>query len=480
MAFLELLFPNEEQLSKILYKISRVAERTETKTYLVGGVIRDRIMGHQTKDIDITVIGNGIEFAKEIAYSFRLKKVIEYPKFGTAMIPYKDYNIEVATARTEIYKSDSRKPQINKGNLKDDLSRRDFTINGLAMSLNPDTMFELSDYHEGLRDLDAGIIRTPLEPETTFSEDPLRMLRAVRFASQLKFKIEEKTFKAITKVKDRISIISQERITDEFIKILKVNDEPSHAFYLLDKCGLLKNIFPQLDILKGVEQISKHHHKDVFKHTLQVLDNIAKYSDKIELRFAALMHDIAKPYTKNYTEGKGWSFHGHEELGPKIIKKFCQQYKLPNKLRDYAMKLTRLHLRPIAIAEQGVTDSAIRRLIVNAGDELADLMILCRADITSKNPNKIKEYMENFDRVEKLVIKVKERDKMRAFQSPIRGDEIMKFFNLQPGKTVGYIKKEIEEAILQGKIKNEYQAAKDYMIKNSTLFLSKGEKKKES
>ncbi|HCK99652.1 MAG TPA: tRNA nucleotidyltransferase [Candidatus Marinimicrobia bacterium] len=472
MAFLELLFPPDDPITKILLRIAQIAERNNVDAYLVGGAIRDRILGHETKDIDVTVVGSGIEFAKAIAHSFRLKKVLEYPRFGTAMVPYHDIIIEVATARSEQYENNSRKPKVAEGNLHEDLSRRDFTINALAMSLNKESLYELSDYFQGLHDLDAGIIRTPLDPVTTFSEDPLRMLRAIRFSTQLGFKIEDETFRAISKVKDRMVIISQERITEELTKILKVPRKPSQAFLLMKKCGLLEIILPEIANLDGVDQKNGYHHKDVFNHSLQVLDNIAEKTDKFELRFTALIHDIAKPQTKRYVEGKGWTFYGHEELGARMVKPLCRRLKLSNKIMEYAEKMTRLHLRPIAIAEEGVTDSAVRRLCVDAGEHIEDLITLCRADITSKNPRKVAEYTANFDRVVDKIAEVEEKDRLRAFQSPLHGDEIMKICNLSPGPAVGYVKRAIEEAILSGEIPNTYEAAKMYLESHKKRLLS--------
>lgn len=472
MAFLELLFPDDDPITKILMRIGKIAERNKTPVYLVGGAIRDRILGHTTKDIDLTVVGDGIEFARAVAHSLRLKKVLEYPRFGTAMIHYRDIIIEVATARSEQYTDNSRKPNVSRGSLYEDLARRDFTINALAMSLNTENFYELFDYFQGLHDLNAGIIRTPLDPLITFSEDPLRMLRAVRFATQLGFSIEDETFRAIAKVKERIAIVSQERITEELTKIIKIPHKPSRAFQLLKSCGLLSLIFPEIADLDGVDQKNGYHHKDVFLHSLQVLDNIAEVTEKFELRFTALIHDIAKPQTKRYIKGKGWTFYGHEELGARMVKPLCRRLKLPNKVAEYAEKLVRLHLRPIAIADEGVTDSAVRRLCVEAGEELDDLITLCRADITSKNPSKVREYMNNFDRVVAKIVEVEEKDRLRAFQSPVRGDEIMKICNLEPGPAVGYIKSNIEEAILSGEIENSYEAAKMYLMSHKDRWLA--------
>jgi poly(A) polymerase len=472
MAFLELLFPQDDPVTKVLLRISKIANKNNIKVFLVGGVIRDRILGHPTKDIDITVMGNGIDFAQSIAHSLRLKRVLEYPRFGTAMVPYRNMLIEVATARSEAYEEQSRKPHIRRGTLYEDLARRDFTINALALSLNEESLFELTDYFQGLQDLNAGIIRTPLDPVTTFSEDPLRMLRAIRFATQLGFKIEGETFRAIRKIRERMAIVSQERITEELTKILKVPQKPSRAFYQMKECGLLDIILPEIANLDGVDQKNGFHHKDVFRHSLQVLDNIAEVTDRFELRFTALIHDIAKPQTKRYIEGKGWTFYGHEEIGARMAETLCRRLKLPNKVTEYTQKMTRLHLRPIAIADEGVTDSAIRRLCVDAGDDLEDLIMLCRADITSKNPRKVTQYMKNFDRVVKKITSVNEKDRLRAFQSPVRGNEIMQLCGLEPGPAVGHIKKAIEEAILAGEIPNTYAAARGYLEANKERLLS--------
>jgi len=477
MAFLKYLFPEEDRLTKIIKRIGKLADQNNVEVYLVGGVLRDKLLGRPTKDIDITVIGDGIDFANKIAHSFRLKRVIEYKEFGTASIPYRNVNIEVTTARKEIYKSNTRKPIVFESGLHEDIARRDFTINTLAMPLNEDRIFTLIDYFDGLRDLDAGIIRTPLDPITTFSDDPLRILRAIRFATQLGFRIEQNTFNAIKKVKDRLSIISQERITEELKKIIMALFRPSQGFILMQKAGILSLILPEIDALKGVEQKNGYHHKDVFYHTLQVLDNISRYTDKFELRFAALVHDIGKPVTKKFIEGKGWTFHGHNEVAVPMIKTICRRLRLPNKVMNYAVKLTKLHLRPIALAEDGVTDSAVRRLIVDADEDLDDLITLCRADVTSKNPEKVAEYMGNFDRVVEKINQVKEKDRLRAFQSPVRGDEIMKICNINPGPAVGYIKKNIEEAILNGIIQNNHDDALDYLLKNKDKWIEEFNKK---
>ncbi|MBN2279053.1 MAG: HD domain-containing protein [Candidatus Marinimicrobia bacterium] len=463
-------FPAKDPITKILEKIAKVAHENRINIYLVGGAVRDKIMDRQSTDIDICVIGDAISFAEKFGNTVGRENIITYPKFGTAMVPFHHYVVEFATARSEVYEENSRKPIIRKSTLKDDLLRRDFTINAMAMSLNREDMYDLIDEFEGLADIDEFTIRTPLNPIETFSEDPLRMLRAVRFATQLNFRIEPYTFAAIAEVKERMNIISQERITEELRKMMMSDFPPSQGFALLKQCGLLDIILPEIADLEGVDQSGKFHHKDVFWHTLEVLDNVARVSDKFELRFAALVHDIGKPDTKQFIEGKGWSFHGHEIVGTHKVHRLCTRMKLPNKVRDYAKKLTKLHLRPIALADEGVTDSAVRRMMVEAGEELDDLMKLCRADITSKNPDKVKEYTSNFDHVEEYITEVEERDKMRAFQSPVRGDEIMQEFNLKPGREVGIIKKELEELILDGIIPNDYAAVKNYLLDHKEKF----------
>ncbi len=466
-------FPQGDRITKILQEISIIAEQEETELYLVGGAVRDKIMARDTTDIDIVVIGDGIQFAKKFSDAIGRQKIITYPKFGTAMVPYNKYVIEFATARCEKYDKNSRKPTVSKASLREDLLRRDFTINAMAMSLNKNSMYDIVDEFQGFDDIDNQLIRTPLDPAETFSEDPLRMLRAIRFATQLNFDISPKTFAAINEVNDRIKIISQERITEELRKMILSKYPPSRGFIMLKKTGLLDIILPEITNLEGVDQSKQFHHKDVFWHTLEVLDNVAAYSDKYELRFAALVHDIGKPATKKFIPNKGWTFHGHEIVGMYKIDKFCKRLKLPNKLRDYAKKLTKLHLRPIALSEEGVTDSAARRLMVEAGEELEDLMLLCRADITSKNPKKVKQYTANFDRVEKFLETVEEKDKLRAFQSPVKGNEIMEIFDLEPGKAVGIIKNELEELILDGIVPNQYEIVKEYLLTHKEDFYEK-------
>jgi len=457
--------------NKILAYISALAVEKEVPVYVVGGYVRDALMNKECNDIDISVIGDAIEFADSAAEKFGVKLSAYYKRFGTALLETDGWKIEFASARKESYDIDSRKPNVEFSNLKDDLSRRDFTINALAVSLNKDDYGDVIDLFNGLEDLRNKILRTPLEPEKTFSDDPLRMMRAVRFASQLQFEIHPETFEGIQQMKERLrlkndntGVVSQERITDEFLKIL-MSSKPSIGLKLMQKTGLMEIVFPEFAQLEGVDQRKDFHHKDVFYHTLQVLDNICRKTDDLWLRYTALVHDIAKPPTKKFIEGTGWTFHGHEELGAKWQKKIFNRMRLPLDKLPYVEKLVRLHLRPIALADENVTDSAIRRLIFEAGDSIFDLMKLCRADITSKDPDKVKKFLGNFDRVEKRILEVEERDKIRNFQSPVRGDEIMKIFDIPPSKKVGEIKSMIEEAILDGIIPNEYDAALKYAYK---------------
>ena len=459
----QLLIENNPH-NEILKIAGNLGEKENISTYIVGGYVRDTLIGKPCKDIDIMVEGDGIAFAKKLAKTLQVDVTVDYDKFGTALIPYPELEIEVATARKEKYQSDSRKPEVISSTIEEDMSRRDFTINAIAASLLPNNFGELYDPFGGIKDLQKGLIITPLDPDVTFSDDPLRMLRAVRFASQLQYDVAGTILESISRNIHRLEIVSWERIRDELMKSLQT-EKPSIAFYLLKETGLLTYVFPELDIMSGVEIINGKGHKDVFIHTLQVVDNAAKLTDKMEIRFAALVHDIAKPPTKRFDNKKGWTFHGHDEIGRRMLKKVAQRMKLSSQLRDYLMLLTKLHLRPIALAKKEITDSAIRRVMAEAGEYIDDLMILCRADITTKNPKKVSKYMGNFEKVEHLMQDVKLRDEMKAFQSPIRGDEIMKTFNLKPGREVGQIKKAIEEAILDGEIPNDYDAAFDYMMK---------------
>ena len=448
----------------ILLTAGRLAEKENIDIYVVGGIVRDLLMNRSINDIDIMVVTDGVHFAKKLAFELGIKKIVPFPKFGTAIIPNKNISIEVATARTETYSKSSRKPtEVVYTDLRGDVSRRDFTINAMAMDIHPLRYGNLTDLFNGILDINEKILRTPLNPDETFSEDPLRMIRAAYFSSKLNFKIDQFTLKSIKKTAHRIDIVSTERIRDEFIKILKT-DKPSIGIIILQKVGLLKYIFPEIDMMYGMNQTSEWHHKDIFAHTLQVVDNAAILTDKMEIRFAALVHDIAKPRTRRIDRKKGYTFHGHDAVGEKMLNDVARRMKLPNVLKVYLKKLTLLHLRPIALVKDIVTDSAIRRLMVAAGHDLDDLMILCRADITTKNEKKIKKYIKNFDRVEQLMLDVKLRDEMRSFQSPVDGHVIMETFSLKEGQKIGQFKTRIEDAILDGEIKNDYESAFRYMM----------------
>jgi len=447
----------------ILTIAGSLGDKENIPTYIVGGYVRDTLLGKSCQDIDIMVEGDGVAFAKLLASELKVNVTVDYDKFGTALIPYPNVDIEVATARKEKYQSNSRKPEITSSTVEEDMSRRDFTINAIAASLIPSSFGELYDPFGGIKDLQKGLLITPLDPDETFSDDPLRMLRAVRFSAQLQYEIAAATLDSISRNIHRLEIVSWERIRDEIIKSL-TTEKPSIAFYLMKETGLLAHVFPEMDIMSGVEIINGMGHKDVFTHTLQVVDNAAKLTNKMDVRFAALVHDIAKPPTKKFEPKKGWTFHGHDEIGRRMLKKVARRMKLSNNLRDYLMLLTKLHLRPIALAKKEITDSAIRRVMAEAGEHVDDLMMLCRADITTKDPKRVKKYMGNFERVETLMQDVKLRDEMRKFQSPVRGEEIMEIFKLKPGRQVGEIKEAIEEAILDGEIENDYEAAYKFMM----------------
>lgn len=450
----------------ILLRIAALAEEQGTEIHVVGGYVRDALMGRRRTDIDITVVGDSLAFADRVASLFRSRAVI-YERFRTALVPVQDHHLEFVGTRQERYEPGSRNPIVTEGTLEDDLRRRDFTVNAMAASLRPDTLGDVTDLFEGQGDLQRRLLRTPLDPLVTMSDDPLRMMRAARFAAQLEFDVHHHTLQAMVEMADRISIISQERITDEFLKILATR-KPSIGLAILHETGILAHVFPEVDRLAGVDLVQdgsrEYKHKDVFRHTLKVVDNVAEASDNLWLRFATLMHDVAKPRTKRFVEGHGWTFHGHEEVGARWQEKIFRRMKLPLEHLSYVQTLVRLHQRPMQLVDDGVTDSAIRRLAVQAGDAINDLFTLCRADVTTRNPKRAERYLRNYDVVQSKVMDVLERDQLRAFQSPVRGEEIMQITGLGPSREVGYMKWMIEEAILDGEIPNDHDAARAYLL----------------
>lgn len=456
---------------ELFSKIYTTAQKCGYEIYVVGGYVRDLLLGKHIKDIDFVVVGDAMVFADQLKHDLRLRRLVRYPRFGTFMASYYSYTLEFVNARSESYSQDSRKPITQKADLYSDLSRRDFTINTLAMSIDPKNFGQIIDRFGGKRDLENKLIRTPLAPEQTFSDDPLRMMRAIRFASRLNFAIHEPVWEAIRETCQRLQIVAQERITDEFNKIL-LSDNPSSGLRMLDESGLLAIFLPELQEMKGVEQRNKYHHKDVFYHTLEVVDNIARQSKDLKLRLAALFHDIGKPKTRRFDDKTGWSFHGHEIVGGKMVGTILRRMRYPSETIAYVRKLTHLHLRPMVLVSSEVTDSAIRRLLFLAGDEINDLMTLCRADITSKNPKRVKKYLSNYDNVMEKIAKVEERDRIRNFKPPVDGHEIMKMFGLQPGPQIGRIKKFLEEAIMNGEVNNDHDACVDFLNTNKLQLMA--------
>ena len=456
---------------EIFKEISNYCDNNELESYVIGGYVRDHLIGKTgSKDIDILIVGNGIKAAKNIAKKLKIKKVIVYKNFGTAMFKFKNFEIEFVGTRKESYDKNSRNPEVKPGSLIDDLNRRDFTINTIGLSLNKNSWGRILDKFNGIEDLENEIIKTPLDPDKTFSDDPLRMLRAARFASQLNFKIEKKSFEGLCVEKNRIKIVSSERISEELNKII-LSKKPSVGFKILESTGILELILPELTNLKGIEEVEGQKHKDNFYHTLEVLDNISENTENLWLRWVALLHDIGKAPTKKFIKKIGWTFHGHELKGSKMVYKIFKRLNMPLNFKlKYVQKIIYMSSRPIILSNDNITDSAIRRLIYDANEDLDDLLILCEADITTKNPSRFKKYLNNFKVVREKIKIVEERDSIRNFQPPISGEEIMNYFKIKPSKEIGIIKEYIKNSILDGKIKNNHESAKLLMIKKGELL----------
>ncbi|HKJ79631.1 MAG TPA: HD domain-containing protein [Prolixibacteraceae bacterium] len=453
---------------KIFKEISAAADEIQQETYVIGGYVRDLFLKRQSKDIDIVTLGSGIQLAEKVAGKMKPRPAINvFKNFGTALLKNKNYEVEFVGARKESYSRDSRKPLVENGTLEDDQNRRDFTINAMAIGLNKSNFGKLVDPFNGLQDINNKIIRTPLTPDITFSDDPLRMMRAIRFSTQLNFEIQPETLEAISQNKKRIQIVSAERITDELNKIISAS-KPSVGFKLLEETGLLEIIFPELQKMKGVDVVNGTAHKDNFYHTLKVLDRITPHTQNLWLRWAALLHDIAKPSTKKFIEGQGWTFHSHNFIGKKMIPRIFRRMKLPlNEKMKFVQKMVELHMRPIVLSEDIVTDSAVRRLLFEAGNDIDELMTLCEADITSKNTQKVKRYLKNFQVVREKLKEIEEKDAIRNFQPPVTGEIIMETFQIPPCREVGIIKDAIKEAILEGDIHNNFDEAYQFMLKKA-------------
>jgi poly(A) polymerase len=456
----------KDHISSALFKtISQEAQNLGIEVYAVGGMVRDILLNRPNTDLDFVTNGKGIELAQACADALKVKNVAVFKNFGTAHFRYKGWDCEFVGARKESYRSDSRKPDVEPGTIEDDQKRRDFTINAMAISLQTTSFGELIDPFNGLEDLKNGILRTPLDPDVTYSDDPLRMMRAVRFANQLQFQIEQASYQALSRNAERLKIVSVERIITELNKII-LCPVPSRGFKILFDTNLLHQFFPEMVRLYGIEKRNGIAHKDNFYHTLQVLDNLCATSDNLWLRWSAILHDIAKPPTKRFEEGNGWTFHGHEDLGARMVPKIFARLKLPlDHHMKFVQKMVQLHLRPIALTKEEISDSAIRRLLYDAGDDIEELMLLCRADITSKNESKVKRYLSNYDLVKEKLIELEEKDRIRNFQPPVTGEMIMKTFGLSPGREVGIIKNAIKDAVLDGIIHNDYDEAFAFMLK---------------